>query len=72
MTRAWQTIFVHAGPNGKVHQALVGNVVPYCGIAAWEVSWPTKVRVLCAGDLGDRGIISVGYGLGQLEPRGPS
>ena len=47
------------GLNGKVHQASVGNVMPYCGSADREVSWPTKVRVLHAGDLGDRGIVSV-------------
>ena len=60
------------GPNGKVRQASVGNVVPYRGSADREVSRPTKVRVLRAGNLGDQGIVSVGHGPGQLEPRGPS
>ena len=42
-------------PNGKVRQASVGNVVPYRSSADREVSRPTKVRVLRAGDLGDWG-----------------
>ena len=49
------------GLNGKVRQASVGNVVPYNSSADWEVSQPTKVRVLHAGDLGDRGMVSVGH-----------
>ena len=60
------------GPNGKVCQASVGNVVPYHGGADREVLRSTKVCVLCTGDLGDGGIVSVGHGPGQLEPRGPS
>ena len=52
------------GSNGKVCQALVGNVVPYCGSADSEVLRPTKVRVLHAGNLGDQGIVSVGHGPG--------
>ena len=52
------------GPNGKVPQALVGNFVPYRGSTDREVLWPTKVRVLHAGDLGDGGIVSVGHGPG--------
>ena len=52
------------GPNGKVRQASVGNVVHYHGSADRDVSLPTKVQVLRAGDLGDRGIVSVGHGLG--------
>ena len=52
------------GPNGKVHQASVGIVMPYHGSADREVSRPTKVRVLRAGDLGHRGIVSVGHGPG--------
>ena len=52
------------GPNGKVRQASVGNVVPYRGSADREVSRPTKVRLLHAGDLGNRGIVSVGHGPG--------
>ena len=51
-------------PNGKVRQASVGNVVPYHGSADREVSQPTKVRVLHAGDLGDRGVVSMGHGVG--------
>ena len=47
------------GHNGKVCQASVGNVMPHHGSADQEVSRPTKVRVLCAGDLRDRGIVSV-------------
>ena len=60
------------GSNGKVRIASVGNVVPYRGSADREVSRPTKVRVLHASDLSRRGIVSVGYEPGQLEPRGPS
>ena len=52
------------GPNGKVRQALVGNVMPYRGSTNQEVLRPTKVRVLRAGDLRDRGIVSVGHGPG--------
>ena len=52
------------GPNGKVHQASVGNVVQYRGSADREVLQPAKVLVLRAGDLGDRGIVSVGHGPG--------
>ena len=46
--------------------------MPYRGSADQEVLWPTKMHVLLAGDLGDRGIMSVGHGPGQLKPRGPS
>ena len=52
------------GCNGKVRQALVGNVVPYHGSADWEVSQPTTVQILRAGDLGDWGIVSVRHGPG--------
>ena len=49
------------GPSGKVCQALVANVIPYHGSADREASRPIKVRVLHAGELGEWGMLSVGY-----------